>query len=235
ESTWALAAGGGAVVGVGSPPRQPGVRACKVGLLWRDGANPAVIAAGGDVTLFATDGTRLAGSIDGRATLWPSATATSIDLAPQGMPMSEVQALDGELQIGIAFKGMCARAALWRGTAASFCDLTPQGFESARALDGMNGFQVGFVRVKDTTGNGGTGEDNRAVLWQNAANRWFDLNALLPEKKYNASVAWAIEIRDDIVRICGEASRYELKNPGTPYETHMVPVAHPVLWSSRLA
>ncbi len=234
ENTWAMGAGGSAAVGVGSPLSKPGQRGHKVGLVWREGATPTVVAGAGDVSLFATDGTRLAGSLNGRATLWPSATATPIDLAPGELALSEVQALDGELQIGIAWKGMCARAGLWRGSAASFCDLTPKRFQSGRAFGGTQGFQVGFVRAKDTTRNGSTGDDNRAVLWQGAADRWFDLNALLPPKKYNASVAWAIEIRGDVVHVCGEASRYEVSHPGTPQESHVVPVAHPVLWTARL-
>jgi len=66
------------------------------------------------------------------------------------------------------------------------------------------------------------------------ADRWFDLNALLSTKKYNASVAWAIEIRGDAVHACGEASWYEVSDPGTAQESHFVPVAHPVLWTARL-
>jgi len=234
ENTWATGAGGDAAVGAGSPLGASGQRRYKVGLVWREGARPAVVAGAGDVSLFATDGARLAGSLGGRATLWPSATAAPIDLAPAGLPLSEVQALDGEMQVGIAWEDMCARAGLWRSTAASFRDLTPAGFESARAFGGTRGFQVGFVRARDTTRNGSTGSDNRAVLWQGAADRWLDLNALLPAKKYNASVAWAIEIRGGAVHVCGEASRYEVSHPGTPQESHAVPVAHPVLWTARL-
>ena len=234
ESTWAIGAGGGAIVGVGTTPRQPGKKTHKIGLVWREGAKPIAVVGAGDVVLFTTDGVRLAGSIDGRATLWPSATAASTDLAPTGMAASELHALDGELQIGIAWKGMCARAGLWRGTAASFCDLTPAGFQSGRASGGARGFQVGFVRAKDTTRDGSGGSDNRAVLWQGDADHWLDLNALLPSKKYNASVAWAIEICGDAVHICGEASRYEVRGAGTPQESHYVPVAHPVLWTARL-
>ena len=234
ENTWATAAGGDVAVGVGSLSGTTGQRRHQVGLLWRAGRKPTMVAGTGDVSLFATDGKRLAGSLNGRATLWPTATAAPVDLAPEGLPMSEVQALDGELQIGIAWKGMCARAGFWRGTAVSFCDLTPRGFQSGRAFDGTRGFQVGFVRARDTTRNGSTGSDNRAVLWQAAADRWFDLNALLPAKTYNASVAWAIEIRGNAVHICGEASRFEVSHPGTLQESHAVPVAHPVLWSAQL-
>jgi hypothetical protein len=234
ERSWATGAGGGAVVGVGRPPGKLGQRARSVGLVWQAGGAPAVVSGAGDVQLFATDGTRVAGSVDGHATLWPSPAATPIELAPAAMPASEVQALDGELQIGIVWKGMCARAAFWRGTAASFVDLTPAGIQTARALGAAQGYQVGFVRTRDNTRNGNAGCDNRAVLWQGAADRWVDLNALLPADKYNASTAWAIDIRGDSVRICGEASRYEADRAGTPQESHFVPVAHPVLWTARL-
>lgn len=234
ENTWATAAGGDAVVGVGQPRSQPGRYARKVGLLWRGGSAATVIAAEGDVALFATDGTQVAGSVHGRATLWPSATAAPVDLSSKSS-MSEVQSLDGDLQIGVAFKGMCARAGTWRGSAATFADLTPPGFETGRAIGGAGGYQVGFVRVRDTTKDGGGGSDNRAVLWQGSADCWLDLNAMLPATKYNASVASAIEIQGGTVYICGEASRFEIDRLGTPYETHVVPVAHPVLWTARLA
>ncbi|MFN0180168.1 MAG: hypothetical protein ACKVZ0_15315 [Gemmatimonadales bacterium] len=232
--SWATAAGEGVVVGVGAPTGQPGQRARDVGLVWREGEPTAVVAAPGEVRLFATDGTRLAGSIQGRAALWTSVGAEPIDLAPASMSASEVDALDGDRQVGIAFKGMCARAALWNGTAASFSDLTPRGYQTSRAHDASGGFQVGYVRVKDNTRNGTGGSDNRSVLWQGAADRWFDLNSVLPAK-YNASIAWAIEVRGDEVRVCGTANRFEVVEPGTAREYHVVPVAHPVLWTARLA
>jgi hypothetical protein len=107
EKTWAAAAGGDAVIGMGSPA---GKRT--VGLLWRNGVLTP-LAATGDVSLFATDGTRVAvaGSVQGRAMLWRSPEATPIDLTPDSLAMSEVQALDGELQIGVVWKGWCPRAA----------------------------------------------------------------------------------------------------------------------------
>lgn len=234
ERTWAVSAGGGAVVGVGSPAATSGQRRPNVGLLWRDGA-VTPIAADREVSMFATDGTRLAGSVMGRATLWAAAAATPVDLTPTGLAMSEVQALDGDLQIGIAWKGFCPRAAIWRGSAASFADITPQQFEAASAYDGAGGYQVGFVRTKDNTAGGTPGSDNRAVIWHGSSDEWFDLNALLPAKKYNASIAWAIEFRDDAVHVCGAASRYEVSNPGTAYESHPVPVQHPVVWTAKMS
>jgi hypothetical protein len=94
---------------------------------------------------------------------------------------------------------------------------------------------VGFARAKDTTRNGSTACDNRAALWEGAAQSWFDLNSVLPAKAYNASVAFAIEIRGDTIRIGGQASRFEVSDAGTARECHGVPVAHPVLWSARIA
>jgi hypothetical protein len=234
DKTWATGAGGGAVIGVGSSVAKPGQRTPDVGLVWRAGAAPTAVRGAGDVHLFATDGTRFAGSTQGRATLWPSLEAAPIDLTPEGLAMSEIQALDGDLQIGTVWKGWCPRAAIWRGSAASFTDLTPTGFEAGSAYDGAHGYQVGFVRVTDNAPGGTPGSDNRAVLWQGTADNWFDLNALLPAKKYNASAAWAIDVRDGVVRVCGSANRYEAIRPGTPHESHVVPVAHPVLWKTRL-
>jgi hypothetical protein len=234
ESTWCTAAGGGAIVGAGKPPAMPGLRARDVGLLWRDGSTPATLTADGDVKLLATDGTRVAGSVKGRAMYWPSINAAPIDLTPAGMTMSEVQDLDGDLQVGTAWKGFRARAGCWRGTAASFVDLTPKGYQTSSAFGAVRGYQVGFVRAKDTTRDGSGGSDNRAVIWQGASDRWFNLNALLPSAKYNASTALAIDIRGDVLQVCGRAIRYELSHPGTPQESHAVPVAHPVLWTARL-
>lgn len=204
-----------------------------VGLLWRDGADPVVIDGPGDVSLRATDGVQIAGSIRGRAMLWREVGQDPIDLAPDKSFASEIEALDGEYQIGSVFKGMCARAGLWQGSAASFRDLTPKGFQTARAYGAAQGLQVGMVRVKDVTRNGSTGCDNRAVLWEGAPDRWVDLNAMLPPD-YNASVAWAITVSGNEIRICGEASRYEATHAGSANEDHCVPIAHPAVWSARL-
>jgi hypothetical protein len=231
DQTWASATGGGLVIGMGRPRPEPGHYARAVGIVWRGEENPVTVSAQGDVALYATDGERLAGSIQGRAMLWPSPDAEPVDLSPAGM-MSEIQALDGDLQIGTAFKGFRARAGVWRGTPDSFIDLTPNGYQTARAGGGQRGYQVGSIRKKDTTRGGSGGSDNCAVIWQGAADRWFDLNALLPSSKYNASTASAIHIKGDVLQIGGEASRYELYHEG-PQESHAVPVAHPVIWTAR--
>jgi len=232
ESTWAHGAGGGDVVGTGSPPGKLGHRAPDVGLIWRESGTVDVVASERDVALYCTDGRRVAGSQGGRAALWPSADQEAIDLCPQGLAMGEVQALDGDTQVGVVFQGLCGRAALWRGRGTSFIDLTPAGFETARALGAAGGWHVGFVRQKDTTRNGSTACDDRAALWHGAAEGWIDLNASLPAA-YNASVAWAIDANGDEHewRIGGEASRFEVGDPGTPRESHAVPVAHPVIWT----
>jgi hypothetical protein len=235
ESTWATAAGGSAVVGVGTPQGKPGARGPDVGLLWNGKNAPAVVSAEGTVLLLATDGQQVAGNVNGRATLWPSPSAAPINLAPAKMHGSEVHALTAGYQVGAAFKGMCARAALWRGAAASFSDLTPSGFQTARLFGCAGDYQVGSVRRRDTTRNGSTGSDDRATLWQGNADRFLDLNSLLPPDNYNASIAWAMEIRGNELRICGEASMYEVTGAGTRMESHVVPIAHPVLWTARLA
>ena len=234
DQTWATASAGDVVIGMARPQAEPGQRARTLGVVWRRNEEPVTISAERDVSLFATDGTRLAGSVHGQAMLWPSPNATPIDLSPKGMEMSEVQALDGTLQVGTAFKGFRAHAGVWSGSAESFTSLTPKGFQTSRASGGMRGYQVGFVRKKDTTRGGSGGSDNLAVVWQGAADRWFDLNALLPSSKYNASRALAIDIQGNTLQIGGEASQYELFHPGTPQESHAVPVAHPVIWKARL-
>jgi hypothetical protein len=233
-STWATGAGGGLVVGIGTPASKPGVLSSDVGLVWRNGQSPTVIEADGDVRLLATDGLQIAGGVRNRAVLWPTASSAPIDLSPEKAQASEIQALDGDLQIGTAWRGVCARAGLWRGTAASFIDLTPKGFETGRAYGGAMGLQVGCVRRKDATRNGSAACDDRAILWHGAPDRWFDLNELLPKKDFNASVAWAIVVVDCEVRICGEATRCEVSDAGTNRESHSVPVARPVVWTARL-
>lgn len=90
------------------------------------------------------------------------------------------------------------------------------------------------ICAKENTRNGSAALDHVAVLWQGASDRWFDLNAQLPSAKYNASVAWAIEVSDGMVRICGEANRYEVSDPGTARESHYEPVSHPVVWTVKL-
>jgi hypothetical protein len=234
EQTWASAAAEGVVIGMAKRASEPGVRSRTLGVVWRDEQEPVTLSAEGDVALQTSDGTRLAGNVHGRATLWPSPDEPPIDLSPKGMQMSEVQALDGDLQVGMAFKGFRARACLWRGSAESFVDLTPEQFQTGRALDAAHGYQVGFVRKKDTTRDGSGGSDNRAVIWHGAADRWFDLHTLVASDEYNASSALAIDVQGDVLRICGQVSRYELYHPGTPTESHAVPVAHPVVWTARL-
>ena len=232
DKTWAERAEHGLVLGVGVHKGKLGARAADSGLVWRDGAAQA-ISASGDVCVKATDGTRIAGSADGRAALWPSVDAALVDLAPAGFASSEIYAIDGELQVGIAFKGLKARAGLWKGTAASFIDLTPDGYEVGRAFDSSGGWQVGLVRRQDMTRNFSASLLDEAVLWRGKADDWFNLNSVLPpESGLNASVAWSIERDGDRVRICGEATRCDVSDAGTDRESHFVPEAHAVLWTA---
>ena len=234
EQTWATASGGGLVVGIGAPHSE-GTRRRKVGVVWRDGHEPMTVVAEGEVALFATDGQRLAGSVHGRATLWPAPDAAAIDLTPASMQMAEIRALDGDTQVGTATtKRFRFRAGIWKGSAESFVDLTPSGFETSGASGAKGGYQVGSVRRKENTRGGSAGSDNCAVLWQGAADRWFDLHALLPAAKFNASRALAIHIEGDLLQVGGEASQYELTHAGTAHEGHAVPVARPVIWTARL-
>ena len=235
DQTWGSAAGGGAIAGMGRLPGEAGSRVRTVGLLWRDGHEPKMLAGENDVAVHATDGMRVAGNIRGRAMLWASPDAEPIDITPAKMAMGEVRALDGDTQVGTVWKGFRSRAALWRGTAASFVDLTPAKFEAGAASGAASGYQVGSIRAKDNTRGGSPGSDNRGVIWQGAVDRWFDLNALLPSEKYNASIAIAIDIRNGVVQVCGQAIQYELSHGGTPQEGHAIPVAHPVVWTARLA
>lgn len=232
ERTWAEGAGGGLVVGVGVHKGKLGARPKDAGLVWDTAGGVRTVSAAEDVCLRATDGTRLAGAIGARAALWPSVDAPPVDLAPAGMPSSEVHALDGERQVGIAFKQLSARAVLWQGTAASARDLTPVGFEESRAFDGACGWQVGLVRERSSTRSGAGASDDRAVIWQGAPDCWFDLNALLPAP-FNASTAWGLCVTANEVLVCGEASRVETSEAGTARESQYVPLAQAVLWRAQ--
>lgn len=232
ELTWAEGAGGGLIVGVGTHKGKLGARRPDSGLVWDPAAGVVEVAAAEDVCLRATDGTRLGGSIGGRAALWPAVDAPAVDLAPPAMPASELYALDGELQVGYAFADDGARALLWRGTADSVRDLTPTGFTEARAFDGADGFQAGFIRPRASTPSGVAALDDRAVLWHGAADRWWDLNAVLPTG-FNASVAWAVHVTDDSVSVCGEARQIVVQNEGTDQESHGLEHSQAVLWTAR--
>lgn len=234
ERTWAEGAGGGLVVGVGVHKGKLGMRPKDSGLIWNDAGELREVSGAEDVCLRATDGTCFAGNIGARAAFWPEFGAPPVDLAPADMPASEVYAMDGALQIGYAFKKLAARAVVWRGSAASALDLTPAGFAESRAFDGAHGYQVGLVRKGSNTRNGSSACDDCAVIWQGAADRWFDLNALLPEP-FNASNAWAIRVTADRILVCGEALRVETSDPGTSRESHFVPLAQAVLWTVQLA
>jgi hypothetical protein len=234
ERTWAEGAGGGLIVGVGVHKGKLGARPKDSGLVWDTAGSLREITAEDDVCLRATDGTGVAGNIGVRAVLWPSFGAPAVELAPKDMPASEVYAIDGDRQIGYAFKKLAARAVVWQGTAASAVDLTPDGFEESRAFDGAHGYQVGLVRERSTTRNGSSACDDRAAIWQGAADRWFDLNALLP-KPFNSSNAWALHVTGDRILICGEARQVETSDAGTPRESHYVPAAQAVLWTATIA
>ena len=234
ENSWAECAESGLVLGVGVHKGRLGARPPDCGLVWREDGTCREVTASADVSLKGTDGTQLVGSADGRAALWPRVGAAPVDLGPVGFGASEVHALDGDTQVGVAFKGMTARAALWCGTASSFVDLTPNGYEVGRAFHAAVGWQVGLVRREDVTRNGSASLADQATLWQGSNDRWFDLNSLLPRGRgFNASVAWSIECLGDRVQICGEASRYEVSDPGTDRESHFIPAAQAVVWTAR--
>jgi hypothetical protein len=233
EKTWAECAEHGLVLGVGVHKGRSNARPPDSGLVWREDGSPQLVTASGDVCVKATDGTRLAGSADGRAALWPAVDGALVDLGPAGFTSSEIFAIDGEFQVGVAFKGIKARAGLWRSTAASFVDLTPADYEVGRAFHSSGGWQVGFVRRLDMTRNFSSNLLDEAALWRGSSDDWFNLNSVLPASSgLNASVARAIERAGGQVRICGAASRCEVSDAGTDRESHFVPEARAVIWTA---
>ncbi|MDX2117112.1 MAG: hypothetical protein SFY96_02905 [Planctomycetota bacterium] len=234
ETSWATGVGGDLIVGVGTHKGKLGKAPPASGLVWRSSGKLIQINADRDVCLSATDGTRIAGTIDGRATLWPSFESSPIDLAPDRTPASEVRAIDADTQIGYGFDRHGARALVWRGSPDSVVDLTPKGFQEARAFAGTCGFQVGFIRPRATTKDGIAASEDRAVIWNSSAEHWVDLNALLPAP-FNASIAWAIRIDGDVIEVCGEALQVRLKHTGTSDTPPELKEPLAILWRGRLA
>lgn len=233
EASWATGVGGDLIVGVGTHKGKLGMAPPDSGLVWRGSGELVQINADHDVCLCATDGTCIAGTIDGRAALWPSFDSSPIDLAPDRTPACEVRAIDGDTQVGYGFERHGARALVWRGSPDSAIDLTPVGFQEARAFGATHGFQVGFVRPKANAEDGIAATDDRAVIWGGSAKHWVDLNALLPPP-FNASIAWAIRIDGDVIEVCGEALHVLLDHTRAPASRPELNEPRAVLWRGRL-
>ena len=90
------------------------------------------------------------------------------NLTPAGAASSDVWAVNGTQQAGIAGVGAVNRASLWNGTAGSWTDLTPAGATASEAHDVNSGQQAGV----STTAGGA----NHASLWTGSAGSWVDLN-----------------------------------------------------------
>lgn len=230
ESTHALGVRGDRVFGIGVNKGKPSQRPPDCGLVWTLGGGLREIALAADVQVFDGDGTRLVGSIDGRAAYWPGEASGPIDFGEPG----EIHALDGELQIGFVWAGLHPRAALWRGSAGTKVDLTPDGFDVSAARDGREGWQVGWVRPTGVDRHGNTAMNDRASLWRGKAESWIDLNALLPAETYNISDAHGIMIRGDELSIAGVAGCYVVDDPASNRPTHVPGTMHAVVWRARL-
>lgn len=206
--THALGCARGVQVGSGQPKVKKGAHAADVGLVWRGGAAPptAIASGDGEVELWATDGEAHVGTVgSGRAAMWRGSGAVVL-LGPADRATSAQGIGDGE-QVGEIWVGRGPHAVLWRDTEASMVDLNPAGFETSRAYACAGGFQVGMVKPLEMTRAGFNAPETRAALWAGAGDQFLDLHAAVPAP-WNASVARAIEIEGDVVRIAGSVEEF---------------------------
>jgi hypothetical protein len=89
----------------------------------------------------------------GRAYVWTSPDASSVDLQPAGALWSYALATNGRQQVGYVVDARSNRAALWSGTAESYVDLSallPPGFSNSQAMGiDADGNIIGYATTAD--------------------------------------------------------------------------------------
>mgnify|MGYP006916438801 FL=1 len=176
-------------------------------LLWPGtGAAPTILPDPGG------EGARALGVRDGlvagaagwpsRAVLWRG-TGEPVSLHPQEAGWSEALGVgDGE-QVGLiarteeAFLAGNVLPVVWRGSAATMTKLLPGGCTAGRAVDVLEGVQVGSVR------GGGV---ERAALWSSTAASHVDLHGLVGGD-WTDSAAQSIHRREGALCVLGEVRR----------------------------
>lgn len=109
------------------------------------------------------------------ATLWNGSPSGSIDLHPDGVNNSAINAICGNQQGGYTFADTMAnsrRAAMWSGTAASYVNLHPTNAYSSDVIGMYGSQQGGYVYTTSST--------YHASLWNGSADNWVDLNPTTP-------------------------------------------------------
>jgi hypothetical protein len=185
----AYGAGGGLVAGYGGP--NTGVDRA---IVWdaRTGARRDLHPEGYYISrAFGTDGSRVGGvasltdSTPWHATLWDLKSGKVRDLHPfaWGLPYSEVLAVDGNDQVGVAFTLGTGRPVLWHGSAETAVDLTPSFATSAAVFDTHGGRQAGGfgILVKNQM-------VAHAAVWQGNSELVIDIH---PDEVYSSG-AWGI-------------------------------------------
>lgn len=86
-------------------------------------------------------------------------------------------------------------------------DLNPRDYETSRAASCDGGLQVGFVKRKENTKAGFSSPETHACIWAGTADAFLDLHTFVPQP-WNASVASAIELDGDLVRIVGSVEEF---------------------------
>ena len=206
--SYAMGCAKGVHVGTGEPKAAKGQKAGDVGLIWRGSADACSVVRSdaGEVALEQTDGDAHVGGAGARAALWRGDGESTTLLGPENRNSVAHGVGDGE-QVGEVWVGSGPHACLWRGSAESMVDLTPAGYESSQAWSCAGGFQVGFVKRKETTKAGFGSPETRACLWAGDSDTFLDLHAFVPAP-WNASVATAIEVHSDVVRIVGTVEEF---------------------------
>ena len=137
-----------------------------------------------------------------RAVLWRG-TGEPVSLHPQEAGWSEALGVgDGE-QVGLiarteeAFLAGNVLPVVWRGSAATMTKLLPGGCTAGRAVDVLEGVQVGSVR------GGGV---ERTALWSSTADSHVDLHGLVGGD-WTDSAAQSIHRREGALCVLGEVRR----------------------------
>ena len=102
------------------------------------------------------------------AVLWTGSAASYKNLNPAGATGSRAYGVDGNRQVGyVTFPNRQSGAVIWYGSAESYKIITPESYQSAsaRSIFGDSIGGLGVINGKD-----------RALLWKDDGDVWFDLH-----------------------------------------------------------
>lgn len=161
-----------------------------------------------------------------RAALWRD-NGESVSLLGPENRSSIANGVGGGEQVGELWIGAGPHACLWHGTQNSMVDLNPRDYETSRAASCGGGLQVGFVKRKENTKAGFGSPETHACIWAGTADAFLDLHTFVPQP-WNASVASAIELDGDLVRIVGSVEEFIFHG-----DAPSIGARQPCLWEAR--